>query len=231
MPLVNPGDIVFVSGEMPRRLLTEVPEPMASEYLARFRAGFLHAFSAAPAPPPAAPVPAVPGPLVPAGGPPLPAAAVAAGGYKAVLFAGDGGGNTIPLWDVAESVQAGRTRLLLFDLLGGIYRHKFDPRLGPGLPEARLVAPDGRPLTWACWVLGAGSYGMTFRVEDTRDHSEAVLKATAARSALERAFFSNESYIAAAVNHPNVLSAVGPSIEVQVPSGCPGGASEVSSLG
>ncbi|KAJ4461097.1 hypothetical protein PAPYR_2542 [Paratrimastix pyriformis] len=117
---------------------------------------------------------------------------------------------------LAQLVQEGKTSLLLFDLVGGIYRHK--PDHFP-LPEP-LVTPDGRLLTRSCSVLGAGAFGVTFRVEDTRDHSDTVLKATRPPESIEeRDFFHNEHYIASAVNHPNVLPASGPSIEAQLEPG------------
>ncbi|KAJ4459165.1 putative Protein kinase domain [Paratrimastix pyriformis] len=261
IPLVNPEDIVFVSeddssanpyvvslkiprtqGEMPRRYLKAVPEPLASDYLAAFEEGFVtNLCSPLPAPPsgalpappcspaepataaPANPTLAAPGAAAAAAVVPSPApptAAITTGGesgggsaYKALLFASEG----VQLWNLAQSVQAGSTQLLLFDLVGGIYRHKPDPRLlaaaGPWSEPPLLVASDGRPLTRSCWVLGAGAFGVTFRVEDTRDHSEAALKATRPpQSADEKAFFNNESYIAGVVDHPNVLSTTGHTI-------------------
>ncbi|KAJ4456883.1 hypothetical protein PAPYR_7812 [Paratrimastix pyriformis] len=168
IPRVNPGDIVFISGEMPRCMLEEVPEPMASQYLATFKAGFLGTLR---------------------------------------VFAGED-----------KDVKADHTRLLLFDLVGNTYKHKPQPDAAPvdgtaGLPP---VFEDGRPLTRLYWVLGEGSFGVTFRVEDIRDHTEVALKATRPpRSPEERAFFNNESFILTAVNHPNVLPAAGPPIEVQ----------------
>ncbi|KAJ4455087.1 putative Protein kinase domain [Paratrimastix pyriformis] len=223
-------------GEMPRRFLRAVPEPKASEYLRS--AGFMNNLSstatasggaASPAPggtpPPAAAAqsapllaPGVPPPTAPAGATD-PTAAASALIYKAVLFASEGG---VRLYDVARSVQEGSTQLLLFDLVGGIYRHKPATSATRRSELVQLVSEDGRPLTRACWVLGAGAFGVTFRVEDTRDHRDVALKATRPpQSPEERAFFNNESYIASAVRHPNVLSAAGPPIDIQLEPGGP----------
>ncbi|KAJ4455084.1 hypothetical protein PAPYR_10027 [Paratrimastix pyriformis] len=240
IPLVNPEDIVFIpeddssanpfvvslkmprtQGEMPRRFLRAVPEPKASEYLAAFEAGFMNNLSstatasggaASPAPggtpPPAAAAqsapllaPGVPPPTAPAGATD-PTAAASALTYKAVLFAGEGG---VRLYDVARSVQEGSTQLLLFDLVGGIYRHKPATSATRRSELVQLVSEDGRPLTRACWVLGAGAFGAT----------------RPPQSPEERAFFNNESYIASAVRHPNVLSAAGPPIDIQLEPGGP----------
>ncbi|KAJ4458392.1 hypothetical protein PAPYR_5949 [Paratrimastix pyriformis] len=100
-----------------------------------------------------------------------------------------------------KDVKADHTRLLLFDLVGNTYKHKPQPDAAPvdgtaGLPP---VFEDGRPLTRLYWVLGEGSFGVTFR----------------AAPVAGRAGFFNESFILTAVNHPNVLPAAGPPIEVQ----------------
>ncbi|KAJ4457769.1 putative Protein kinase domain [Paratrimastix pyriformis] len=166
-------------------------------------------------------------------------APAAPAGYKVQLFAGSS--ETFRPWVLAQDVQTGRASLLLYALVGDIYQHT-PPRpaattapaaaaavLPPPAPAAAVLpppastaavlpplAPDGRPLTRSCWVLGAGTYGMTFKMDNIRDHKEVVLKATLPRTPAEVAFFNNESFIACSVHHPNVLSAAGPAIETQI---------------
>ncbi|KAJ4458518.1 putative Protein kinase domain [Paratrimastix pyriformis] len=210
---------------MPRHILRAVPEPKASEYLAAFEAGFMSellvttpASGASPAPvgsssggraatnPAAAQAPlggVVPVPAAPTTPAITPAESAP---YKAMLFASEG--------HPAAALRPGGAHL----------RAQARPRLitAAPAPATSVVAPDGRPLTRSCWVLGAGAFGVTFRVEDTRDHSEAALKATRpVQSPEEREFFFNESYIATAVDHPNVLPAAGPPIETQLEPGGP----------
>ncbi|KAJ4455757.1 hypothetical protein PAPYR_9255 [Paratrimastix pyriformis] len=247
IPLVNCGDVVFVSeedkdvrpfvvtlktppvqGNMPRMYLKELPEPRASQCLAEFEASLAGgppvpsaqpssggSASAAPAATPgpggqtplAAPTPAAP--AVSPSQPPL---------YRALLFSVSG---PAPLMGVAERLKRGEERLTLFEAVAE-YRHKPPP--GAPAAELQLRDPEGRRLTQSYTILGAGAFGITFRCEEPRDaaHRDVALKVTGPpQSELERNFFHNEGYITAAINHPNVMRAAGPSFEAQLEPGGP----------
>ncbi|KAJ4456967.1 putative choline-binding surface protein A [Paratrimastix pyriformis] len=94
----------------------------------------------------------------------------------------------------------------------GVYKHL------PGPSLQRKARPEDPDIIDPYHVLGAGAFGISFKMGDTRKGEDDVaLKATAApRTQLERTMISNESYIPAAVRHPNVLPAAGPPMEEQV---------------
>ncbi|KAJ4453464.1 putative Protein kinase domain [Paratrimastix pyriformis] len=118
-----------------------------------------------------------------------------------------------------EAFLRGGGKLKLIPVLGDppLYRHL----PGPSLQEkARPEDPD---IIDPYHVLGVGAFGISFKLGDTRKGQDDVaLKATAApQTTLERTMINNESYIPAAVHHPNVLPAAGPPMEVQLEPGGP----------
>ncbi|KAJ4462399.1 putative Protein kinase domain [Paratrimastix pyriformis] len=181
----------------------------------------------APPPAPASPPTSSP-PLLPDDAPSSPVAVISLappatappldtppGGTPPLLFASDAS----PRVTLA---QAGGSPLILYELVGGIYRHKADPRL-PALTWTGL-ADDGQPVTRSYWVLGMGAYGITFRCSEPRDGAQrdVAIKVTGPQRDLElRNFFHNEGFLSASLRHPNVMKAAGPPFEAQLQPGGP----------
>ncbi|KAJ4459316.1 hypothetical protein PAPYR_4606 [Paratrimastix pyriformis] len=174
------------------------------------------AAAAATAPPAAvsAPAPAAVSPAPAPAESPAPAADPAeAMKHLFVALADDG---TPTLKPTVAYLEAGG-KVDLIPVVGGLYRHL------PGPSLQRKAHPGDPDIIDPYHVLGAGAFGISFKMGDTRvGQRDVALKATAApRTALARFMINNESYIPAAVRHPNVLSAAGPPMEVQLEPGGP----------
>ncbi|KAJ4459318.1 putative Protein kinase domain [Paratrimastix pyriformis] len=174
------------------------------------------AAAASTAPPAAvsAPAPAAVSPAPAPAESPAPAADPAeAMKHLFVALADDG---TPTLKPTVAYLEAGG-KVDLIPVVGGLYRHL------PGPSLQRKAHPGDPDIIDPYHVLGAGAFGISFKMGDTRvGQRDVALKATAApRTALARFMINNESYIPAAVRHPNVLSAAGPPMEVQLEPGGP----------
>ncbi|KAJ4459317.1 hypothetical protein PAPYR_4607 [Paratrimastix pyriformis] len=175
------------------------------------------AAAAATAPPAAvsAPAPAAVSPAPAPAESPAPAADPAeAMKHLFVALADDG---TPTLKPTVAYLEAGG-KVDLIPVVGGLYRHL------PGPSLQRKAHPGDPDIIDPYHVLGAGAFGISFKMGDTRvGQRDVALKATAApRTALARFMINNESYIPAAVRHPN-LEPGGPLLRCLVTPFCEGG--------
>ncbi|KAJ4459414.1 putative Protein kinase domain [Paratrimastix pyriformis] len=195
-------------GRIPRFQLGDVPKADCARYIKEYLEtqsdsdGPSAPSAPSAPPPPPSPSPATSQPAPPAGDHPR-------------LFVLAGGRSTL---DTVGYLKDGG-KLKLIPVVGDppLYRHL------PGPSMQRKARPEDPDIIDPYHVLGAGAFGISFKLGDTRKGQEDVaLKATAApQTALERMMINNESYIPAAVRHPNVLPAAGPPMEVQLEPGGP----------